>query len=581
MNRWRVCALCVLYGVCASCGSDEVVLEGDPIPEDALDTLDPGGLYVELELRRTAGTVTVVSSRWLDAEVGLARAYEGDHMLVSRDGAGNVEDAVFFSFPTVAHREGRDASGEPFDVETSVADDSVVFVRVLASESTSELAVLDASGATALTLASPAGRDGALLLPRTGSELDGAGGEPLIEHSLADYPHIAILEPGDMGSLPAGLGDPTDGDITRLHAWSELPDRPRMALLDELRRLPPAVVRSIARIGVGDLRELRGADGRVSEIYASQVGNVIVFNVAMADSPSFVGTMVHEGVHVYDASLGSDVSETGVSWPADVLETARTRLRNSRLRVSLRQSWASLHDAAVGMRFAVAYDATTQAAFRGRPTTETGVVESYGGTNVREDIATYATRLIMSPSLTADVCSTFRAENRITPQLATIYGKMLLLRSVGIVTRDQVHGCTGPIGFRAPPGITVITPESRLRYGLNRDVVARFDAGNTKLVFTANDATYRGLLEMPTRDGAAPLGFHRLSEGGPAGLYVDRRTGMGDDFYSTGGLLFLAEVQSTTDSAVAVGFVLGVTMHEDATLGRTEVLPYGVFRYQR
>jgi hypothetical protein len=206
----------------------------------------------------------------------------------------------------------------------------------------------------------------------------------------------------------------------------------------------------------------------------------------------------------------------------------------------------------------------------------TGVVEAYGGTHRSEDIATYATRLI-APAATseASICSDLRAARNVSAPLATAFAKMSLLRSVGIVTREQFEACTGGLAVRAPLGITV-HEGSRVRYAMANGVNAGFDTGRTFLRLLASSATDRGLIEMPTRRGEPPLGFQ--PRGAVPGIYIDHTSGDSNDFAAERGAVFLAEVNS--EEGTMSGFAFNVAFSEERGSG-SFVAPLITFRYQR
>ncbi len=560
-TRWAL----LLGGALALAGCDSpTAAEGPAVPMDVLDRADEGGLYVQVELRRTAGVTRVVSTRWLDAEVGLTRASTGDHVLVTRNAAG-IEDAVFFSFPTQIRSESLGST--PMFETTPIGDDTVAFVNVLASAGTTEFALYGPDGAVALAFAPPAGIDAPLRLPRTGSELPTSSESALTLNAFSSYPHIGLFQPTDLDALPPALR------MERVSALLDLdhPDNAgaRAIIERQLRQLPPPVARAIARIGLANF----GTERTCGDTWASTWGNVIVLNNACMARIDSTATLVHEAVHAYANALYRDTeNEPGVVWPADVLAQATARLNATRLRVGLSETWSALHASAIPM-YARRY---TREAGPSGPTTMTGVVEAYGGTDPSEDVATYATRLI-APAANgeASICSDFRAARSVSAPLATAFAKMSLLRSVGIVTREQFEACTGGLAVRAPIGITVYEG-SGVRYSLTNGVNAGFDTGRTFLRLVASSATDRGLIELPTRRGEPPLGFQ--PRGSVPGIYIDRSSGIGDDYAAVGGTIFLAEVNS--EEGTMSGFAFHTSFGEERGTG-SFVAPLITFRYQR
>jgi hypothetical protein len=561
-TRWAL-LLGGALALAVGCDSPTAV-EGPTVPMDVLDRADEGGLYVQVELRRTAGVTRVVSTRWLDSEAGLTRASTGDHVLVTRNATG-IEDAAFFSFPTVIR--GESLGSTPMFETTPIGDDTVAFVNVLASAGTTEFVLYGPDAAVALTFPPPAGIDAPLRLMRAGSELSASSESALTLNAFSTYPHIGLFQPTDLEALPPTLR--TD----RVSALLDLdhPDNAgaRTIIERQLRQLPPPVARAIARIGLANY----GTERTCGDTWASTWGNVIVLNNACMARIDSTATLVHEAVHAYENALYRDTeSEPGVVWPADVLAEATARLNATRLRVGLAETWGALHASAVPM-FARPY---TRAASPEGPTTMTGVVEAYGGTHRSEDIATYATRLI-APAATseASICSDLRAARNVSAPLATAFAKMSLLRSVGIVTREQFEACTGGLAVRAPLGITV-HEGSRVRYAMANGVNAGFDTGRTFLRLLASSATDRGLIEMPTRRGEPPLGFQ--PRGAVPGIYIDHTSGDSNDFAAERGAVFLAEVNS--EEGTMSGFAFNVAFSEERGSG-SFVAPLITFRYQR
>lgn len=192
-------SLVSLLPLLAACSPEDA---GLPLAEAPLDALDPGGLYLDLTIRRTAGTVTIESMRWLDAEVGLSRATSGDHAVVTRDAAGEMEDVAYFAFPESVVHEGIDETGAFFSREVPLVNDTVATVRVLASEATTEVTILDETGTVLVGAPPPPGMGDAIVLPIAGSELPDGGGSPLLTGALTDFPHVRIYESMDATSLP-------------------------------------------------------------------------------------------------------------------------------------------------------------------------------------------------------------------------------------------------------------------------------------------------------------------------------------------------------------------------------------------
>lgn len=534
---------------------------GEPLALDVLDAPDPGGLYVELTLRRTGGVVSIEAMQWLDAEVGLARAASGDHAVVTRDGAGAIEDVVYFSFPEVVVHEGVDDRGEWFAREVPLENDTVATVRVLATAATAELTVIDPAGTVLAMAAPPAGIDAPLVLPITGSELPGTGA-PLLTRALTDFPHLLILESGDAAILP----ETHRTEVMAIHDWASVPAEGRDRILAELRRLPPPVVRALSHIAVVTYQP--GVSTSTQTVMGSAVGSVVVFNFHQLTSSGFASTVVHEVAHVYEASLAPTTA--AMTWPAEVATTAAERLDATRLRVPFRLAWLDVHRTAVAARHAPDYAA---GGHEGVESARLAFAHPYGGTSAREDIAMFAARIVApdlfgGPSPACDALIASRG--RLTEVLAAAYTKILLLRGTGFITREQAEACTGALPLLAPSGIRLggLQPIPTTDAG--------FDTGRTLVRILGMGPERRALVELAAPRGIPPRGLHRLGWFAENGFYLD---GPGSaDYAADGGIVLLADWNA--DAGTVSGAFLGMNLnYEDLPFGDIPI-PFGTFRYQ-
>ena len=198
------------------------------------------------------------------------------------------------------------------------------------------------------------------------------------------------------------------------------------------------------------------------------------------------GTIIHEAAHAAETLLGAESKDGGPTagnkkyggaWSFEARSMARQAIKKTRLDKGFYNEWQRLHRSFVSQGWAGRYDNDAYrkilqfiGAELKRPTTrdnasslkiaQDGFMNSYGGSNWAEDIATFVGNVYIGPDMASGIkqaglsedlredvaCRELqRQKDRNVPaNLAAVYTKLMFLLDLGLVKKEDVEKCTGP-----------------------------------------------------------------------------------------------------------------------------------------
>ncbi len=245
------------------------------------------------------------------------------------------------------------------------------------------------------------------------------------------------------------------------------------------------------------------------------VGSYLVLNI---HSLPWRGTIPHEVTHNFTARVDIRTSAgANEGWSAEAVADAQDVVEKYALGAGLSSSWYDLHQSVYEAEIGPVLEAPPPGSkwdgwcsIDQATAIAGGFATPYGAHKVAEDIAEYASEIIVEGS-SAAVCGQFAGragQDDFPEELALAYTKLTLLRTLGVLTASQFEQCTHDIEIgRSTPGIELRGEvfASDLKAGFYASGGVRYFA-----VLGQGVDQWQLLYEAAVPEGSSPLGAHKF-----------------------------------------------------------------------